>query len=41
LDNPDGQCERTEDTDKSDCSSLLGEACDAERRDAFEFGELD
>jgi hypothetical protein len=41
LDNPDGQCERPEDTDKSDCSSLLGEACDAERRDAFERGELD
>ena len=41
LDNPDGQCERPEDTDKSDCSSLLGEACDAERRDAFEWGELD
>jgi len=41
LDNPDGQCDRPEDTDKSDCSSLLGEACDAERRDAFERGELD
>ena len=35
----DGQCERPEETDKSDCSSLLAEACDAERRDAFEREE--
>jgi hypothetical protein len=35
----DGQCERPEETDQSDCSSLLAEACDAERRDAFEREE--
>ena len=41
LDNPDGQCKRPEDSDTSDCSSLLVEACDADRRDTFERGGLD